>query len=87
MPQQHRMNPSQKRALGTIAVVAILAWVTWPTQGQLNPDTCTPNGLIPNLSLAIHGEEFWRVQLADIARRCRSAENSLMRPRGNPIRC
>jgi hypothetical protein len=54
---------------------AALAWTTWPAADQIKVDGCSSDGLFATLSAAIHGKAFWRVQLADIARRRQSAEN------------
>jgi hypothetical protein len=37
--------------------------------------TASPDGPIARLSVAIHGERFWRVQLADVTRQRQRAEN------------
>lgn len=68
-------NRFRKRALIASALVGTLVWATWPTAHQINVESCSPDGLFAKLSAAIHGNPFWRVQLADIARRRQSAEN------------
>jgi hypothetical protein len=68
-------NQFRKRVLIAGAVAGALAWATWPAADQINVESCSPDGLFATLSAAIHGKAFWRVQLADIARRWQSAEN------------
>ena len=58
-----------------IAGGLLVGWATWPTAGQLSTTDCSPDGILAKLSSAIHGERFWRVQLADITHQRQSAEN------------
>jgi hypothetical protein len=61
-------NQSRKRALvaSIVALAGVFAWVTWPTADRLRLEDCSPNGLFARLSAAIHGDGFWRAQLAEI---------------------
>jgi hypothetical protein len=68
-------NRVQKRAVVVVALAGLLVWATWPAAGQLNVETCSPNGLFAKLSAAFHGNTFWSVQLADLGDRRRRAEN------------
>jgi len=60
---------------GGLALAVLVGWATWPTAGQLSTTECSPNGILAKLSSAIHGERFWRLQLADITRQRQIAEN------------
>ena len=64
---------------GALAVITVVVWGIWnatsPTAGQLSVKDCSPDGPIAKLSVAIHGERFWRAQLADVTRQRHSAEN------------
>ena len=64
---------------GALAVITVVVWAIWnatsPTAGQLSVKDCSPDGSIAKLSVAIHGERFWRAQLADVTRQRHSAEN------------
>jgi hypothetical protein len=56
-------------------ITGAFAWATWPTAGQINIESCSPDGLFATLSAAVHGTTFWRAQLTDVSRRRESAEN------------
>jgi hypothetical protein len=60
---------------GGLALAVLVGWATWPTAGQLSTTDCSPDGILAKLSSAIHGERFWRVQLADITRQRQVAAN------------
>src|SRR5579863_1838727 len=64
-----------KRVVAVLTFSVVLIWLTWPSTGQIDLKTCLPNGLVAKISSEIYGVEFWRVQLVDIARRRRIAEN------------
>jgi hypothetical protein len=68
-------NRFRKQALIASALVGTLVLATLPTAHQISVESCSPDGLFAKLSAAIHGNSFWRVQLADIARRRQSAEH------------
>jgi hypothetical protein len=59
---------------GGLALTVLVGWATWPAAGQLSTTDCSPNGILAKLSIAIHGERFWRLQLADITHQRQSAE-------------
>jgi hypothetical protein len=60
---------------GGLALTVLVGWATWPTAGQLSTTDCSPDGIRAKLSSTIHGERFWRLQLADITRQRQIAEN------------
>ena len=68
-------NQLRKRVLIAGACAGALVWATWPAADQIKVESCSPNGLFATLSAAVHGKAFWRVQLADVARRRWTAEN------------
>jgi hypothetical protein len=63
------------RAALAIGIALAFVWATWPAEGQLNVASCSPDGLGARLSLAIHGDRFWRVQLAGVVNSRKFAEN------------
>lgn len=69
------LNNRVKLAVLACLIGVFFLWLTWPTIGQLNVESCTPNTAIAKLSALIHGEGFWRVQLADIRHRLDENEN------------
>lgn len=58
-----------------VALVVAAAWLTWPSGGQLKLQTCQPGGALAQVSDWLHGNDFWKVQLADVQRRAAEAEN------------
>jgi hypothetical protein len=60
---------------GGLALTVLVGWATWPAAGQLSTTDCSPDGILAKLSSTIHGERFWRLQLADITHQRQSAEN------------
>jgi hypothetical protein len=69
------LGRTQKSVLVVVALVGLLTWATWPAEGQLDGATCSPNGLFAKLSAVLHGDAFWRVQLAGLAHSREIAEN------------
>jgi hypothetical protein len=70
------INRSPKISIaGGLALAVLVGWATWPTAGQLSTTDCSPDGILAKLSSAMHGERFWRLQLADITRQRQTAEN------------
>ena len=59
---------------GLLAFGCLFTYVTWPGDDQLDAESCTPRGLIANASAALHGAEFWRVQIEGLRERLREAE-------------
>jgi hypothetical protein len=58
-----------------LVLIGCLAWLTWPTAGQLNVESCSPRGPIAGITVALHGNAFWRAQLEELSMRRRRAEN------------
>jgi hypothetical protein len=69
------INNRVKLAVLACVIGGVFLWLTWPTMGQLSVESCTPDTAIAKLSALIHGEGFWRVQLADIRYQRDEAEN------------
>ena len=59
---------------GVLAFGCLCAYVTWPGDDQLDTESCTPRGLLANASAALHGADFWRVQIKGLRERLREAE-------------
>jgi len=69
------INNRVKLAVLACVIGGVFLWLTWPTFGQLSVENCTPDTAIAKLSALIHGDGFWRVQLADIRYQRDEAEN------------
>ena len=49
-------------------------WLTSPGNGQVQIDTCTPQGALASLSEKLYGQRFWEAQLGELKRRAEFAE-------------
>lgn len=47
---------------GTVAVVAVIVWITLPPTRVALDDRCEPDGVAATLSAAVYGGSFWRSQ-------------------------
>ena len=65
---------SRKQIVLAAGIIGLLAWVTWPADGQLNASICAPDGFVAKVSAALHGNAFWRAQLAALEAERRLAE-------------
>jgi len=69
------INRHIKRIFFLCLLGIFAAWLTWPTAGQLELESCSPNGAVAELSAYVHGKGFWRAQLGDIGHQRDEAEN------------
>jgi hypothetical protein len=51
------------KTIFSFSFLFLIAYVHWPTVGQIELATCAPKSLIAMVSEAVYGKMFWRTQL------------------------
>ena len=58
-----------RRGIKLAILLLFLGWLTWPSAGQLDIDSCKPNSILSKVSETIYRQHFWTVQAQDIKKR------------------
>ncbi len=64
-----------KAAILIVVGLGLFAFYSWPREDQLDLATCSPKNAMASTSALVHGNRFWRLQLAEINKLIELTEN------------